>query len=38
MYQQPQGPLDVRELTDKVAGRLEDLKDEGLALPARNRY
>lgn len=35
MYQQqqPQGPLDVRELTDKVAGRLEDLKDDGLALP-----
>ncbi|MEK1316067.1 recombinase RecT [Limosilactobacillus fermentum] len=33
MYQQPQGPLDVRKLTDQVAGRLEDLKDEGLALP-----
>lgn len=35
MYQQqqPQGPVNVRELTDQVAGRLEDLKDEGLALP-----
>lgn len=35
MYQQQQtqGPVNVRELTDQVAGRLEDLKDEGLALP-----
>ncbi|MCL3984976.1 recombinase RecT [Limosilactobacillus fermentum] len=35
MYQQqqPQEPVNVRELTDQVAGRLEDLKDEGLALP-----
>ncbi|GIC72680.1 recombinase RecT [Limosilactobacillus fermentum] len=33
MYQQPQPPVNVRELTDQVAGRLEDLKDEGLALP-----
>ncbi|WP_367600455.1 recombinase RecT [Limosilactobacillus fermentum] len=35
MYQQKQtqGPVNVRELTDQVAGRLEDLKDEGLALP-----
>ena len=35
MYQQqqPQGPVNVRKLTDEVAGRLEDLKDEGLALP-----
>lgn len=36
MYQQqqPQEPVNVRELTDQVAGRLEDLKDEGLALPS----
>ena len=36
MYQQQQtqGSANVRELTDRVAGRLEDLKDEGLALPA----
>lgn len=35
MYQQKQtqGPVNVRELSDQVAGRLEDLKDEGLALP-----
>lgn len=35
MYQQqqPQEPVNVRKLTDQVAGRLEDLKDEGLALP-----
>lgn len=35
MYQQQQtqGSVNVRELTDQVAGRLEDLKDEGLALP-----
>lgn len=35
MYQQqqPQGPVNVRKLTDEVARRLEDLKDEGLALP-----
>lgn len=35
MYQQqqPQGPVNFMELTDNVAGRLEDLKDEGLALP-----
>lgn len=30
MYQQqqPQGPVNVRELTDQVAGRLEDLKEQ----------
>lgn len=35
MYQQqqPQEPVNGRQLTDQVAGRLEDLKDEGLALP-----
>lgn len=34
MYQQPQPPVNASELTDQVAGRLETLKDEGLALPA----
>lgn len=34
MYQQPQPPVNANELTDQVAGRLETLKDEGLALPA----
>lgn len=36
MYQQQQtqGPVNASELTDQVAGRLETLKDEGLALPA----
>lgn len=34
MYQQPQPPVNASELTDQVAGRLENLKDEGLALPA----
>lgn len=34
MYQQLQPPVNASELTDQVAGRLETLKDEGLALPA----
>lgn len=36
MYQQqqPQTPVNVSKLTDQIAGRLETLKDEGLALPA----
>ncbi|PTV36179.1 recombinase RecT [Limosilactobacillus fermentum] len=36
MYQQqqPQSLVNANKLTDQVAGRLETLKDEGLALPA----